>query len=470
MKLTTSKEHKQGSFKKKVDTIKIKVGAVTLTVALFSGILSSVLMYLKNVEKVVSVSEDVRHSIYYDNDCLDTKNYHKYKVEDLGNGLEGTVIDYDAPKIDEFITEETLKEVKYLKIDLAENEDLTIIKNIPNLNVLLIENASLLTTEDIDVLNESSIGSIILSFSINDIAKININNTILKKLENNKIILDVLPTNELEKQMVFTLLNNLPDNFEGEFVDYEKCKKYDERIDELISEIDFSEAKNESDKAMKVLEKVLTFIKYDEDIIAYFDEHIFLEEGSDAYNKISDYNDYLLSSVLESDKDETNGVCANYTALFTAMCYKLGIESYYISGSLAESEVGHAWNLIKVDNEYKYIDITGLDGSYFNSKWYEMYLLGGNKSYPKEFYWELVKGNVYLELDNNAFIPTDDIDRIKKVLEKNPEIIYYNSDIAGTYVNNEGIDPTLPIIISFGSGFIVAVVGRGVIKRKERNV
>ena len=46
MKLTTNKEHKQGSFKKKVDTIKIKVGAVILTVALFSGILSSLLLYI----------------------------------------------------------------------------------------------------------------------------------------------------------------------------------------------------------------------------------------------------------------------------------------------------------------------------------------------------------------------------------------------------------------------------------------
>lgn len=466
MKLTTNKEHKKGSFKKQTRRVTIKLGALALSIGIFSGCLSTLVSYLTNLEKVVAVTENVRNSIYYHNEDFDTNNYYSYIEEKDENGLVSRIIDIDAPKIDELITEESLQKVSFLEIDLKENKDISILTKMSNLETVSIENPNLLTDEDIIILNQISVDKILLNYSIEDILKINVNNNNLKNLKTNTKIL-VTYADELEEQIVYTFLKNLPGNFSCDNLDYEKLDKLNDKLDLLIGEIDFTNAVSESDKAMKILEKVLSYIKYDEDILIYLENHDYVEEGSFIDNKVTYYNDFFLSSVLDTEQEEAYGVCANYSALFTIMCYKQGIESHYIYGNVAGSDLAHAWNLIKVDGEYKYVDLTNLDPNYFDSVWYEMYLLGGNRSYPKEFYWDIIKKNTYMTLSESNLISEVDVERIKADLTRNPVIVFYNEDIAGTYVNNSGIDLTLPIIISLGSGLIVAVTGGIVIKRKE---
>lgn len=55
-------------------------------------------------------------------------------------------------------------------------------------------------------------------------------------------------------------------------------------------------------------------------------------------------------------------ICGGYADTFNLLARKAGLESVYVSGVVAESGSGHAWNHVKVDGEWKAIDTTWNDG------------------------------------------------------------------------------------------------------------
>lgn len=60
------------------------------------------------------------------------------------------------------------------------------------------------------------------------------------------------------------------------------------------------------------------------------------------------------------------GICSDYCRIFKTMCDEVGIESVIISGTARDYHTpyrnsqnnGHAWNAIKIDNEWKLVDPT----------------------------------------------------------------------------------------------------------------
>ncbi|MBP3292715.1 MAG: hypothetical protein J6N32_03085, partial [Clostridia bacterium] len=50
------------------------------------------------------------------------------------------------------------------------------------------------------------------------------------------------------------------------------------------------------------------------------------------------------------------GVCQNYSEIFQSMCYRLGIPCILMSGSAGSGS--HAWNMVYVDDEWRYVDCT----------------------------------------------------------------------------------------------------------------
>lgn len=55
-------------------------------------------------------------------------------------------------------------------------------------------------------------------------------------------------------------------------------------------------------------------------------------------------------------------ICGGYADTFNLLARKAGLESVYVSGTIADSGSGHAWNHVKVDGEWKAIDTTWNDG------------------------------------------------------------------------------------------------------------
>ena len=72
--------------------------------------------------------------------------------------------------------------------------------------------------------------------------------------------------------------------------------------------------------------------------------------------------DELVTETLKSHQ----GVCANYSELFNACCKEAGIESVVINGYTKTdgklADIGHAWNAIRLNEEYYLVDATWAAG------------------------------------------------------------------------------------------------------------
>lgn len=127
---------------------------------------------------------------------------------------------------------------------------------------------------------------------------------------------------------------------------------------------------------------------------------------NDFQRKLKEFNLGLAIKTFNSKK----AVCHGYSALFNEVMNKLGIESKLIVGNLkcnpsqigAKLETNHAWNIVKIDDQYKFIDCTLAAGTIssktnkfsldYNDSYFftdpELFYLN---HYPKEEEWLLVK-------------------------------------------------------------------------------
>ncbi|MEG0258674.1 MAG: transglutaminase domain-containing protein [Lysinibacillus sp.] len=87
--------------------------------------------------------------------------------------------------------------------------------------------------------------------------------------------------------------------------------------------------------------------------------------------KVKAVNDYIVSTTAYTEETkasphsaytvlmEQSGVCQGYALLAHQMLQKLGIETKYIVGYVGE--IGHAWNLVKLDGQWYHLDTTWND-------------------------------------------------------------------------------------------------------------
>lgn len=95
---------------------------------------------------------------------------------------------------------------------------------------------------------------------------------------------------------------------------------------------------------------------------------------------LGDRKNHNDASVLMNDST----VCEGYARIANILYNSAGIESYYISG------IGHAWNIVKVGNDYFHIDTTWDDGEEISYDWFmksddEMRESGGNHAEWKTY-------------------------------------------------------------------------------------
>lgn len=93
------------------------------------------------------------------------------------------------------------------------------------------------------------------------------------------------------------------------------------------------------------------------------------------YDKEKYIHDALAKSIdyVESEDDGTiygalvldECVCEGYARTFQYLLNLAGVEAYYVTGASADPSsdqvVGHAWNLVEIDNEYYFVDLTWAD-------------------------------------------------------------------------------------------------------------
>jgi len=146
-------------------------------------------------------------------------------------------------------------------------------------------------------------------------------------------------------------------------------------------------AKSDLEKVFAINEWIKTYITYDES--------------------------YSHKSVYATLKDRT-GVCQGYALLFYKLAKAAGLDVYLVSGQAKPAEASadklqsHAWNIVKIEDSWYYIDTTWNDSTRTNA----YFLFGKNqaryshypttkvsvtvstKSYAEKLYEEIVAGNI----------------------------------------------------------------------------
>lgn len=121
-----------------------------------------------------------------------------------------------------------------------------------------------------------------------------------------------------------------------------------------------------------VLQYIIENYSYDEDS---------KENGTDYY--YGGASSYLYGA-LQGDKI----ICGNYAALLNALLYRLGLESYYIVS------LNHAWNLVRVDDCFYYVDSCWIDDE-DNSFLY-------STNYQEDYKWYMANPYLASKIDDTG--------------------------------------------------------------------
>ncbi len=165
------------------------------------------------------------------------------------------------------------------------------------------------------------------------------------------------------------------------------------RVEDLAEKIgkDFS---SDEDKVKAVFCWLTSNIRYD--LEEYYNPSskrtAFRYRTEEEKEKIlQDMRDNLVAETLISKK----AVCEGYAQAFTKICDLLDIESEVIKGNTRfgyldigkpKYESNHAWNAVKINDEWKYFDATWGAGSVVNGAW---------KSYFKPYYYDIPKQHYF---------------------------------------------------------------------------
>ena len=92
---------------------------------------------------------------------------------------------------------------------------------------------------------------------------------------------------------------------------------------------------------------------------------------SDPYEKVKTVYTYLIDNTeyVSSEHDQNiagvfwkkQAVCAGYARAVQYLLERLEIPCVYVEGSTAGSSEGHAWNIVRLDGQYYYVDATNGD-------------------------------------------------------------------------------------------------------------
>lgn len=416
------------------------------------GIASSVGITIKNnLETVVKVSEDVRDDIY----IKSILNMDEYLNEYQNETNE-----------DKFITKELLETLEELNLDLNVNDDLSILDECPNLKTLDIESAERLTNSDIKKINESQITNLMLSFDYNNVSKTREEGFDLTKFKNKNIKIKLRYTegySELNFLILFNYLENYNKNMFEDQETYEIYQELDNKLDEIIKEIDLKESATDIEKILLISDYICNKMTYDEDVSKYLnsvDEKEKEELKVKFAHKTLLYNHAEISSIFMNDELENkNGICINYASLFDILCYKTGVKSRLITAQSKEG-LGHAWNIVYLKKEEKYVDLTFFDDD-VNEFFLSCYSGDIAGLYPQEYYYEPLINTIFESTTNTHtdYILNEEIENLTKFSER-AEVEYYNEQLEGTKVFNEKINLIKSLSLGIATGLNAVLFSR----------
>lgn len=253
-----------------------------------------------NLEELEIVGSSQEHDYNLDN--LNLPNLKKlvlFGVEDEFNFLK------NSPQIEE------------IELTCLDNINVDFLKKLPNLKKITINEC-----ENIRNFNSDDFPNL-KSISLNNISK---SLSFLKYFNYEEIV-------KMENKGI-----NINFNYS-----FETVKEYSSKINEIIKSFGNVTNLTDEEKIDKVLIYVLDNLVYDGEV----------DKNSEQAEKLADmYNSDKIKYALD---DDPLAICCNYAEITTLLLNAVGVETYSVYN------VDHMWNLVKVNNEYKYFDLTWLD-------------------------------------------------------------------------------------------------------------
>lgn len=135
-----------------------------------------------------------------------------------------------------------------------------------------------------------------------------------------------------------------------------KQKKILDKVPQIIDEI-ISDDMTDLEKEFAINQYLCDTVVYDEDALANAEENNFEKVDDEFKDSFTAYGALI------------NGkcVCAGYAAAFKLLAEEAGLEAIVVTGFL-EGNLAHAWNKVKIDDEWEIVDVTNNDNEYlFNA-------------------------------------------------------------------------------------------------------
>ena len=267
------------------------------------------------------------------------------------------------------ITEDCVAAVTELSIDRKQNADLTALPYFKNLSVLRITHAEFLTDADIAEMNRLNLTEVEFIIDRNDVTNMQKFADFSACSAPNKHITfnNADFENENTAYAIYHLFGKYYPSVVCTGLDYDLYKKLDDRLQELIDKVDFTNCRDDRDRLLKCTVVVMKHLYYDNDVATYSANNNELYEDDPIYDLCVYYNDYQLSSNLLKE-GIGYGCCTNYSSLLLAVCVKQDYEAYIINGKRRpETGFTHDWIYAYADGEYYDVDMTMIDTWFKNS-------------------------------------------------------------------------------------------------------
>ncbi len=199
---------------------------------------------------------------------------------------------------------------------------------------------------------------------------------------------------------ILDLTFNIREEFKNVDLD-ETIKKFEDKVDSIIKNVD---------PMWSTYEKV----KYIHD---YLSDNTY-------YEKKALEDETLKNTVSTPYECLVNGraICNSYASSFKLLAERLGVESGVVTGETDND--GHAWNYVKINDEYYWLDVTWDDNDITNTDYYyfllndELFLQGRIPDNNGQFVPECksMKENYYVK--NNLYFEKYSFDEIEKVINE----------------------------------------------------
>ena len=168
-------------------------------------------------------------------------------------------------------------------------------------------------------------------------------------------------------KVYLALTNDRPEYFwvPNEYV----LRLSDDRLEVCFAKQDndwiYTPAQRQTEEA--IIKKELT--NFLDNIVATNTEY---ERELIAHNWLADRVSYDNNAITNAEKNrhawtvagsfnQKKVVCEGYSKTFQLMCYMLGINCGIVTGQIENSDTGHMWNIVNIDNNWYFVDVTSND-------------------------------------------------------------------------------------------------------------